>query len=250
MRDTVRIFAKLTAAELRLFLREPMLVFFAVLFPSVLIVILGGIPAFRLPSADLDGLRVIDVYVPIALLLILAMLALQVTPMVLATYRERGVLRRLGTTPARPVALLGAQLVLSMLTAIVSAVLVLAIARLAFDVRLPAQAGSFVLAFLLSAAAVFAIGLVIAAVVPGGKAANSVGTLLFFPSMFFAGLWTPREVLPAVIRRIGDFTPLGAGERALHDAATGDWPNPLSVTVLVAYILVFGLAATKLFRWE
>ncbi len=84
------------------------------------------------------------------------------------------------------------------------------------------------LAFLLAAVGVFAIGLFIAAVAPTGKAGNAIGTLLFFPSMFFAGLWTPREVMPGVLQRIGDFTPLGAGERALHDAMTGHWPNLLS----------------------
>jgi len=246
----MRIFGRLTVSELRLFLREPALVFFSLAFPSILIVIIGSIPAFRERSADLGGLRVIDLYVPITVALILAMLALQVTPLVLATYRERGVLRRLATTPARPIALLGAQLVLSLLTALASAALVLLIGRFGFGVRFPAQFASFVLAFLLCAAAVFSVGLFIAAVAPGGKAANSIGTLLFFPSMFFAGLWTPREVMPRILQRIGDFTPLGAGERALHDAATGHWPSLISLTVLVVYVLVFGTAAARLFRWQ
>jgi ABC-2 type transport system permease protein len=224
--------------------------FFVVAFPTVLVIILGSIPAFREPIPDLGGGRIIDLYVGISVALVLAMLALQVTPSVLATYREKGILRRLATTPVGPGRMLSAQLVMSMLAGIVSAGLILAVGRIAFDVPLPAQFGSFVIAFLLSAAAVFAIGLLIAAVAPSGKAANSIGTLLFFPSMFFAGLWTPREVMPKIIQRIGDFTPLGAGERALHDAAGGHWINLLSLTVLVAYVVVFGAAAARVFRWE
>jgi ABC-2 type transport system permease protein len=244
------VFVKLTRSELRLFLRDPVPAFFAVLFPTVLVIILGSIPAFRQHSADLGGGRVIDLYVGISVALVLAMLALQVTPVTLATYRERGILRRLATTPVGPGRMLAAQLVMSMLVGVVSAGLVLAVGRIAFDVPLPDRFGSFVIAFLLCAAAAFAVGLFIAAIAPGGKAANSIGTVLFFPSMFFAGLWTPREVMPKVIQRIGDFTPLGAGERALHDAATGHWINLLSLTVLVAYMLVFGVAAAKAFRWE
>jgi len=244
------VFVKLTRSELRLFLREPMLAFFTLIFPTALVIILGSIPAFRERSPDLGGGRVIDLYVGISVALVLAMLALQMTPAVLATYRERGILRRLATTPVGPGRMLAAQLVMSMLIAVVSAALVLAVGRIAFDVALPAQFGSFVIAFLLSAAAVFAVGLFIAALAPSGKAANSIGTLLFFPSMFFAGLWTPREVMPKLIQRIGDFTPLGAGERALHDAAGGHWTNPLSLTVLVAYTVVFGVAAARVFRWE
>jgi ABC-2 type transport system permease protein len=246
----MRVFAKLTKSELRLFLREPLNAFFSLVFPTLLVVILGSIPGFREPTDSLGGGRVIDLYVGISVALVLAMLGLQGTPVVLATYRERGILRRLATTPVRPTLMLAAQLTLSVLIAVVSAGLVLAVGRLAFDVPLPAQFASFVVGFLLSAGAVFAIGLFIAAVVPSGKAGNSVGTLMFFPSMFFAGLWTPREVMPKVIQRIGDFTPLGAGERALHDAAGGSWPNLLSLTVLVAYMLVFGVAAARLFRWE
>jgi ABC-2 type transport system permease protein len=183
-------------------------------------------------------------------ILLLAMLALQTTPLVLATYRERGVLRRLQTTPARPIMLLAAQLSVALGTAIVSAVLVVAIGRIFFSVALAAQFGSFVVGFVLAAVATFAIGLFIAAVVPNAKAGQSTGTLLFFPLMFFAGLWVPRESMPKLLQRIADFTPLGAAERALHDAASGHWINGLSLTVLIAYILVFGAAAARLFRWE
>lgn len=246
----MQIFRKLTASELRLMLREPLVTFFALVFPTLLVIILGCIPSFREPSPDLGGLRVIDLYVPITLALILAMLGLQTTPQVLATYREKGVLRRLATTPASPLALLGAQMVVSLLLAIASAVLVLLIGRFVFDVALADNLVAFAFSFLLAAAAVFAIGIFIAAVAPSGKAANTIGTLLFFPSMFFAGLWAPREVMPDVIQRIGDFTPLGAGERALHDAFTGSWPALISLAVLVGYVVVFGAAAVKLFRWE
>jgi ABC-2 type transport system permease protein len=246
----MRILIRLIRAEVRLFLREPVTGFFVVAFPTLLVVILGCVPAFREPVADLGGLRVVDLYVPIAIVLILAMLGLQTMPLVLAAYREKGILRRLATTPARPVALLGAQLATSLLVALVSAVPVLLVGRLAFGVPLPGNPAGFAAGFLLSAAAVFAVGLVIAAVAPTGKAANSAGTLLFFPLMFFAGLWTPREVLPGVLQRIGDFTPLGAGERALHEAAVGGWPALLPVLVLTGYLLAFGAAAARLFRWE
>ena len=246
----MRVFARFTASEFRLFRREPMQLFWILAFPSILVIILGSIPAFREPETALGGQRVIDLYVAIAIVLTLGSLGLQVAPMVLATYRERGILRRLATTPARPVALLGAQVVMSLLTAVGSIVLVLTIGRLAFDVRLPGQPAGFVVAFLATACATFALGLFIAAVAPGGKAANTIGTLAFFPLMFFAGLWTPREVFPDVLRRIADLTPLGAGERAVQAAMSGEWPAWGSLAVLVAYMLVFGLAAAKLFRWE
>lgn len=244
------IFVKLTRSELRLFLREPLLVFFTVLFPSVLVVILGSIPGFRKPVEALGGRTVIGIYVPVAVVLLLALLAFQAAPLALATYRERGVLRRLATTPVRPVSLLGAQLAMDTIVAVVATVLVLAIGRIFFHVGLPGNLGAYVLGFLLTAGAAFAIGLFVAAIAPSGKAANSIGTFLFFPTMFFAGLWTPRELFPGVLKRIADFTPLGAAERALHEAAGGHWINGLSLTVLIAYILVFGVAAARLFRWE
>jgi ABC-2 type transport system permease protein len=244
------VLTKLTAAEVRLFLREPIGVFFTIAFPAVLVGILGSVGDFREAKPELGGARVIDLYVTITITLILAMLSLQMMPGWLAAYRERGILRRLSTTPVPPVLLLAAQLLMNLLVTIASVVLVIGFAWLAFSVPVPKQLVGFVVALLLSAAAAAAVGLLIAALAPSGKAAQAIGVVSFFPVMFFAGLYTPREAMGSVLRRIGDFTPLGAGEQALRDAAAGAWPHLGNLAVLATYVVVCGLVAARVFRWE
>jgi ABC-2 type transport system permease protein len=241
---------RLTLMELRLFLREPMAVFFAIAFPALLVGILGSVPSFRQPQTSLGGLRVIDVEVPTAIAFVLVMLAMSSVPATLATYRERGILRRLATTPVRPTALLAAQMLMALLTAVFAALMLLAVGRLAFDVALPKQPVGFALAFVLGAAAVFSMGLALAAVAPTARSAQGIGSLLFFPLMFFAGLWVPRAAMPGVLRHVSDLTPLGAGAQALQDATGGAWPQPLHLAVMAAYVIGFGVIAARTFRWR
>jgi ABC-2 type transport system permease protein len=241
---------RLTVTEAKLFLRDPTAWFFALVFPPLLLAILGSVPAFREPDAELGGLRVIDLYVPILVGFVLAMLAISVLPSYLATYREKGILRRLSTTPVPPSSLLVAQLAMGLLLAVGAATLVIGIGAVAFGTDLPEQPAGFLVAFALAAAALYAIGLLIAAVAPSGKAAAAIGTLAWFPVMFFAGLWVPREAMPDTLNRIGDFTPLGAGVQAMQDAWNGAWPDPLHLAVMAVFAIGASLAAARLFRWE
>ena len=123
---------KLTVNEARLSLREPAIVFFSVFFPTLLVVILGTVPSLRQPEKSLGGLRVIDLYVPIAIGFALVRLALVTLPTYLGTYREKGILRRLAVTPMSPSRLLAAQLLTNLLMAIVAVGLVLATASLSW----------------------------------------------------------------------------------------------------------------------
>ena len=50
----------LLRTELRLFLREPLVVFFAVAFPSLLVGILGNVPGFHDPQQGIGGRAVAD----------------------------------------------------------------------------------------------------------------------------------------------------------------------------------------------
>ena len=91
---------KLIAVETKLFLREPAAVLWGLLFPSLLLGVLGAFfPGFRDPLEDAGGVRLIDLYAPIVLGLCLATLAFATLPAILATYRQFGVLRRMATTP-------------------------------------------------------------------------------------------------------------------------------------------------------
>ena len=241
---------ELTAMELRLFLREPNGFVWCVLVPVVILVILGNVTPFQKPEPGLGGLRVIDLYVPILATMALAGLALFITPLFLAVYREKGILRRLATTPVGHTKVLVAQLAVQAVTGFVTVVVMLAVAAAAFGVTLPAQPFGFVLTLLLTAGALFGIGLLIGSVVSSSRVAGGIGSALFFPMMFFAGLWVPREGMPDWLARISDYTPLGASVQALRDTSDGGWPSVASLAVLAAYAVLAWLAATRYFRWE
>lgn len=241
---------RITRTEWKLLLREPAAIFFMLTFPPLLLIVLGLVPSFREASADLGGQRVIDLYTPIVISMSIALLALQGLPQTFATYREQGVLRRMATTPIKPAVMLGGQLIMFTLVSIAVMVAVVSIGALAFDVTVPRSIPAYLLSYVLCVLAMLAIGLLVAAIARGGKAAGAIGSVLFFPVLFFAGLWLPRGEMPEVLRRISDLTPLGAGVQSLQDAAAGHWPQLLHLVVMLVWTVGAGAVAARFFRWE
>ena len=242
--------ARLTIAEFRLSLREPMLVFWGFAFPLLLLIVFGSIPGFKQTHAGYRGLTVLDTYVPILILMMLALLSYNAMPTVLAGYREQGILRRLQTTPAGAFRVLAAQLLVNLGSATVMVALILVVARLAFAVPFPLAPGIWVVIALLTAAGTLALGLFVAAVAPTGRAASVIGSILFYPLMFFSGLYLPIPSMPPALQHICHATPLGAAWESFQDAALGHWPPALALLTMAAYPVAFGLAAARLFRWE
>ncbi|MFE2558467.1 ABC transporter permease [Streptomyces sp. NPDC059352] len=236
--------------EARLFTREPGALFWVMVSPTVLLVILGLIPSFREASADLGGRRVIDLYVPVAVLFALIMSGLQAMPPVLAGYRERGILRRMSTTPVRPGALLTAQLALHAAAALVSSLLVITVGRLAFGVALPANLPGYALALLLAVAGGLALGAAVCAVSRTQKIATAVGSVVFFPTMFTAGVWVPVQAMPRTLQQFVQLTPYGAASRALDTAMSGGWPGWAALTVMGTWTVLLTAASVRWFRWQ
>jgi ABC-2 type transport system permease protein len=236
--------------EIRLFRREPGGIFWIVLFPTLLLVILGSIPSFRQPDDSLGGLRTIDAYVPVTVLLGLIVGGLQSMPQSLTGYRERGILRRMSTTPVRPAALLCAHMLMYGAAALVSALLALAVGRIAFDVRLPEQPAGYLVALLLAVLVALALGAVVSALSRTTRIAGAIGSAVFFPMMFCAGVWLPVQAMPHTLARIVGCTPFGAAAQALDQAAAGHWPGWAHLGVLAAWTVLLTAGAAHWFRWE
>jgi ABC-2 type transport system permease protein len=242
--------AQLTRVEFKLFLRERVGPIWGIGLPVLLLVIFGAIPAFKKVQTGYSGLTILDAYVPILITMSLALLALIAMPTALVNYRERGVLRRLRTTPAGPVRVLSAQLIVNVTVAVATLVVLLVVSRFAYGVPLPRDFGAWVVVALFAMAALFALGLFVASVGTTTRAAAAIGAILFYPLMFFSGLWLPIPSMPVTLQHVSHATPLGAAWEAMSTAATGSWPHALPLLTMAAYAVVFGAVAAKLFRWE
>ena len=234
---------RIVASELRLYLREPAAVGATLGLPLLIMV------SFGLLITPGDDSPLYTYFPGLAISFSLAILSLNLLPTTLANYREKGILRRLYTTPVHPSKVLIGQLLVSCAVAVGMAVVVVVAGRI-IGFPLPGQPLGLALAFVLGSLALFSVGLLVAAIAPTSRMATAIGMLLFFVSMFTGGVFTPREALPGFLNRIGDFMPLGATMQSVSDAWNGQFPQLLHLGVLATITVVFGLAAARLFRWE
>jgi ABC-2 type transport system permease protein len=239
---------KLTVTEVKLFLREPAAVFFTFAFPVLLLWLNGG--NGNRPRAELGGQGVMDVLVPGFVAMVLALAGLTNLPGLLATYRERGILRRLAVTPVSPATLLAGQLLAQLTMATVGTGLVIGAGLALFDLNPPRAPGRLLAAYLLGALALLAVGSVLAALAPTARVAEAAGLAIFFPMIFLSGAAVPRESLSEGMRRIGELLPLTPVVEALRAAWAGSGPGLLTLAVLAAILVVATAVATRTFRWE
>jgi ABC-2 type transport system permease protein len=239
---------RLIQIEARLFLRDPMSFTIGLLLPTVVLIGLGAVPMLREPSEDMGGQRFIDYFAPSTIVMAVGVIGLTNLPAVLAAYREQGVLRRMRATPVHPMKLLLAQLAVNLGASLLSAALVVVAGKLVFDVPLPQHAWGFTIAFVLGITAVFALGMLVAALAPTARAASGLSTVLFMTAMFFGGVYLPRFMLPDAVARVGDFVPPGV--QSLLDAWTGTAPETVPLLVMAATAVAAGAVAARIFKWE
>jgi ABC-2 type transport system permease protein len=236
--------------EARLARRQPFPIIGSIALPVVLMIIFGEIPSSQKTISALGGHTLFETYLPIIMALGLTLLTLLGLPGPLVSYRELGVLRRLSTTPVPPSWLLAAQVVVQLGIALAGLVIVNTVSVTAFGAPVPESLGGLALSCLLAIGGLFALGLLIAALAPTANSVNAIGRLALIPLMFFAGLWLPRAIMPAVLQDISNYTPLGAAVEAIQDSVQTGFPPAAPLLVLAGYTLVFAVLARRFFRWE
>jgi ABC-2 type transport system permease protein len=242
-------FLSLLITEWALLRREPMILFWALIFPVGLLIVLGSSTSNK-PEHAFGGLPFIVVYTPVLMTFTLTLLALSAMPATLASYRDKGYLKRLSTTPIGAPRLLAAQLTLVFGLAGSVVILIMLVSHFAYHVRLPSQVIGFILAILLTMSAMAALGLLIASLASSQRVAGAIGGILFFPLMFFAGLWVPQQSMGHLLRTISQYTPLGAAVPSITNADFGQWPGTTHLLVLLAYTVVLLRISVRFFRWD
>ncbi|MFG1926085.1 ABC transporter permease [Cryptosporangium sp. NPDC048952] len=240
----------LIKTETRLMLREPILLLWTTALPIIAFTILAVVPGTSRPTDTLDGLSYAQLYLGVIALIALSLLTTMSLPAVLSSYRERGILKRLSVTPMRPWRLLATQIGINLTIVLLTVAIMLVVATVTFDDGFPGSIPGWIVTFLLASGAMLGLAALVAALAPSSKVASAITTILFFPLMFFAGLWIPLQSMPGWLRTISELTPLGAASQALADSIDGDFPAVKSLLVLAAYAVVLIGLAVRSFRWE
>ena len=242
---------KYTWTEIKLFLREPMGAFFTLVFPLMMLFLFGSIYGND-PSPYFNGYGTIDVSVPAYIAMIIGTTGIMGLTITMATYREKGILRRLRVTPLQPQVILFAQVVVIFLMTAAGMLLLIGAGKAVYQMRFEGNTFSVALAFVLGSLSFFSLGFVLASIMPNARTAQVVGMVIFYPMLFLSGAGLPLELLPDQVRAFSKFLPLTHVVTLLRGLWTGDpWSQHLTeVWVLLGMLLAGVLISAKTFRWE
>ncbi len=249
--STVHCLLKMTWMEAKLFLREPASAFFTLVFPLIYLFRYGMISGNE-PTPMYGGQRTIDVAIPSLTAVIIAMAGLMSNTMTMATYREKGILRRLQTTPVSPLIVLGAQVIVIFTMTCLGMLLLIAAGKLVYHVHFEGNVFSLLGGFILCNLSFFGIGFILAGIMPTVRTAWVASMVLVYPMLLLSGAFFSVEILPAAVQKISAFIPLTYVVNLLRGLWAGaPWGDHLlDVGVLVGMLLVGVVVSAKTFRWE
>lgn len=243
-------FRALSAVEIKLALREPFAVFFALAFPILLVLMFGA--AFgNFPASP--GFRVSDVSVPSTIALVGAYLGFMGIPIVFAEYREMGVLRRFRVSPLSMGTLLAAHIVAQLMLLVTATILVIIVTATVFGLRFGGNVVAFAAVLSLCVFALFAVGFALAGRVSSSRAAQGLGSMVYFPLLFTSGAAVPRSQFPPWMQDATERLPLTRVVETLEDAWIGAPIDGQFIISLVAFTVtaLVAIALTRrTFRWE
>lgn len=232
---------RLLRAELKLMIRDPLVLTFVFVFPVVTMLIIGG--SFgTTPDPAFDGVNPAHWYVASYFTVVIAATGLIMVPVHLASYRERGVLRRFAAAGFPQWSFALAQLAVGLAAIAVSAILLLAVAAPVYGIPAVHDPGLVAAGVILGAVAFVSIGVLLGTVLPSARAAQAVGLILFFPSFLLGSGGPPPHVMGAVLRGVARFLPLTLVTNAIREP----WLGLGTAVGSLAAVAVLAVAATLL----
>jgi ABC-2 type transport system permease protein len=213
----------------------------------------GRPPALTLVAASIlpKRYRFIEFFVPGIIAMAIMTSCLSNALNMNAELRQKGILRKLATTPITRADWLAAGIVYQLLLSVVSTAAILLVSYFVFDVRL--HVGLWLpLIVVVEVVAFVGIGMLLTPFAKEAESASAVANAFLFPMMFLSGTFFPVEMMPAFLQAFARLLPLYYVNEALRatmifvdDAATLH-----AVGVIAAFAAVVFVAGTFRTRWD
>ena len=211
----MRPLLRLAATELKLFIREPMVLTFVFAFPVLTVLVLGGV--FDEDDPNFEGALPSDYYIAAYIGVVIAAIGLVMLPVHLASYRERGVLRRFDVSRYPRSALPAAWILVAMVLTAVAVAILLVTGQLVYGLPEPDNLPLVAVGTLLGALAFISIGIALGLALPSARSAQGLGMLLFFPFFLLGGAGPPPDAMGDPMSTIANAVPLTHVIRSIQE---------------------------------
>ncbi len=243
-------FLTLLKIEGKLALRGIDGVFFGIIMPVGIALLIGTICGNK-PAFEGATHTYLQENVPAIITVGICATAFMGIPLGIADYRDKKILKHYFVTPVSPSIILFVQVVINMITAIVSSLTVFITMKIFFGYGMIGSIVNFIFAYLLVMASMYGFGMLIASVCSNVKAANLVCTIVYFPMLFLSGATIPFSILPDGLQKLSNILPLTQGIKLLKGYALGIEINlTIPLLVMVISIVTTVIFSIKLFKWE
>jgi ABC-2 type transport system permease protein len=244
-------FMKLAVVQTKLYLREPMGVFFTLLFGPLMLVMMGFIFGSE-PQELLNGLSQLDVSVPTFSALIVGITGLMSIPIGTILRRELGVLRRFSATPLKPLTYFLTDILGPFLVTLLGVGLLVVMGLLVYQVRFEGNWLSVFAGVCFCTLSFFALGYGLSGLFKTARVYTVLGNVIIIPITILSGAMVPLEVMPESIREISRFDPLAHAVTLLRGLWFGEaWSQHMPEVAVLGGILVLSLVLIAFtFKWE
>jgi ABC-2 type transport system permease protein len=211
----MRSLLRLAATEMKLFVREPMVLTFVFAFPVLTVLVLGGV--FDDNDPNFEGALPSDYYIAAYIGVVIAAIGLVMLPVHLASYRERGVLRRFDVSRYPRWALPAAWILVAMAITLAAVAVLLVTGDLVYGLPGPDDLLGVAVGTLLGAFAFISIGIALGMALPSARSAQGLGLLLFFPFFLLGGAGPPPDAMGHPMSSIANVVPLTHVVRSIQE---------------------------------
>jgi ABC-2 type transport system permease protein len=249
-----------TQVELKGFVRNRQSLVFTLLFPVLLLLVFGAIFRGRVAGTSTDFKQVFMAGIIAAGIMSVAFQGLAIS---VATERDSGLLRRLGSTPMPKAAYFAGKIVRVALMALLEVAMLLAVSAAAFGLPLPATPGRWLtLAWvcLLGTASCALLAMAYSAVIPNARTATAVVTPPFMVLQFISGVFFPFNQLPRWMQTLAGLFPLKWMAQGLRSVFLPDsftvvepahgWEHGRIALVLALWCVAALITSVLTFRWS